>query len=260
LPIGGLIPEPSTATIEPPVHPEEGRSLGTFPLLRIAALFAVALLTRVAPTLGQSRVAGYLIDSVTKQRISNVEILVAPNRQAVTTGDSGSFVIQGLPAGTSTLFFRRIGYRPRALEITIGTRDTLELEVSMTSVAYVIRDLSITAKRNPFIGASNYIGPEQLQSRGREPIGHFLIGIPGFSIRGPHVVSQRGWGLGKSACRVSLWVDGAPMWGIYDLADYTADRIYSIEIYKGVASTPIEYSATSMTPCGAIVIWTHQPD
>jgi hypothetical protein len=211
------------------------------------------------PALAQGRLIGYLVDSASRQRISSVEILISQQRTTITSNENGEFILRDLGAGPNTLFFRRIGYRPRALEISMGERDSLEIEVEMTPMAYVIRDLSVTGRAKPFIGAGRYFGPEQLRSRGREPIANLVLGIPGLRAAGPVIISHRGWNnLGPSArpCALSLWVDGVPLQDYSELIEYTTDRIYSMEVYQGIASTPIEYSMTGMSPCGAIVIWT----
>ncbi len=54
-------------------------------------------------------------------------ILVLPNRRHATTGPDGSFVLEGLPPGTFTLFaYHRLADRPAKIEVTVEPGKTLE--------------------------------------------------------------------------------------------------------------------------------------
>jgi hypothetical protein len=58
--------------------------------------------------------------------------------------------------------------------------------------------------------------------------------------------------MARNACLPRVWVDGRP--SDYFGANMPVGDVYGIEVYRGAAEMPAEFTGDGM--CGAIIIWT----
>jgi len=81
-------------------------------------------------------VRGRVVDADGSLPVPSAPITIVGTRLGAVTDNNGSYVIQGVPAGTQTVRFARIGYSPQTREVTIssGTEATVDFTVSRSAL------------------------------------------------------------------------------------------------------------------------------
>jgi TonB family protein len=195
--------------------------------------------------------------------------LVVAQRQYTT--DDGSFRVVGIPAGRATVAVRRVGYRPRTLEIDVpGTAPvalTLE-QIPQQVAAVVVRE----RQRGPYTGwlqhfnrrrdagFGRFLGRAEIERQNAIRTTDLLRLMPGVQISS---------GIGTSAVRMRnancppfVWIDGTPATaGYLDVDAFPPGTLDGIEVYNGVGSVPMELRGPrGEERCGVIALWSRMPD
>ncbi len=220
--------------------------------------------------------------------LAATDVGIAALGRGTRTGEDGSFVLDALPAGTHELYARRLGHSPLSRRVTLaGEADTVTILLTLSPMAVGLAQVEVreqaTAPAAPALRAfereralSNggaFIGDSILARLEHSSMSNVLRRIPGAMIvrypssRGAYnvigsrrgSVSIRG---GNPVCLFQIYVDGQrrfapasvnveppPDVDEFKVADYEA-----IEIYRGAAQTPMQYSGTG-NPCGTILFW-----
>ncbi len=88
-------------------------------------------------------VAGRIVDAVTRQPLSGVQVSVADRGALSQT--SGAFVVPGVPVGTHTLEARMIGYATITQQVTVASGQTATVNLEMTVEAVGLSEIVVTA-------------------------------------------------------------------------------------------------------------------
>ena len=213
--------------------------------------------------------------------VQDAEVEFTVSGLETTTNRSGMFVFPGVPPGQERLRIRHLTYgeQTRTLELEPGrayrvrgvvSPDPIELEgiqVTATSQNW-FRRMDGLKWRMDRGTESHYVLAQELEMRGYPPVGAALRSVPGIQVRR----SGWQWKVVVGHCREgNFWTSQSPVVyldgiKVYSptvgttgtmpiLSDITSHDIEAIEVYRGAASVPPEYSGSD-AHCGVILIWT----
>lgn len=206
--------------------------------------------------------------------IRNASIVVSSHTATVGTDENGEFTVSGLGPlqGEIEILVKRLGYAPAKLRV--GTAAILDwIRVTLTPYPTPL-PLVHVRERATFLRP----GLAEFQERRDRGIGkhltreQFLVGgassptdalrrTPGVRVvNGP---SGRGIRFQSAAgvrdCMPLVWLDGQAVPGM-EVDQIAIGDIEAMELYSGPSSIPMEFSPpSSMTSCGAVVVWTRAP-
>jgi TonB-linked SusC/RagA family outer membrane protein len=123
----------------------------------------------VTPLLAQGptgSILGHVSDGVSQRPIQGVTVSVG-NKTSVTRAD-GSYLLNGIPAGTDTLRARMIGYAPLNQEVSLEAGQSLIVDLLMTAQAVNLAEMVVVGygeqQAGNITGAVSNITPEQFNT------------------------------------------------------------------------------------------------
>lgn len=196
-------------------------------------------------------------------------LIVVRGRQTQTNA-LGAFQLSPVPAGTTTLFARHIGYAPLSLQVTLFDGDTLTTRITMARIV-TLDSVDVIAQRGieefeerRASGAGTYITREELAKHPSWRLPDFLSRVPGMRVGGSrssgtaYALQGR---LSGSTCYSLVYLDNVPVYfpgqPLFNLHTIPPQDIEGIEYYRGGASTPAKYNRMG-GGCGVLVIWTRR--
>jgi hypothetical protein len=195
-------------------------------------------------------------------------VLVGAKRKD-RANDRGWFVLDSLEAGPDLLVVRAIGYKAQRVPISIAATDTLELEVVLAPQVQVLPDVVVTAYGRELHGiaavaaqrlmrngapASGLITRDDLDTWAQHDLGNALRRA------GAIVLADRAYCPNRNGqpVQMTVFLDGSPSTNDnFDVRSIPPDWIEAIEIYKSVATRPVEFNQTGTIGC-VVVIWTRR--
>lgn len=90
-------------------------------------------------------IIGFVRDSVTRQGIAGVTVLVENTSYRAVTGDSGRYRVANVRAGTYTLSIRRIGYAMASRSVSVGADQTVRADFALVLRATQLEGVVTTA-------------------------------------------------------------------------------------------------------------------
>ncbi|SHG34037.1 Outer membrane receptor for ferrienterochelin and colicins [Fodinibius roseus] len=214
----------------------------------------VVLLLLNNPSFSQTgTIEGRVVSATSGQPLEGVNAGLEGTALGAATGEEGTFIIKGIPAGRYTLVVTSVGYERQKKTITVEAGKTLTLEISLKKATTALdemvvqgvsegRELELSAQSVEAVGLSE----TKLQTA---DLGEVLAQTQGVSVR-------RSGGLG-SGTRFSLngltddqirfFLDGIPLnFTGYSLgiANVPVNLIKRVDIYKGVV--PIRFGADAL--------------
>jgi hypothetical protein len=238
----------------------------------LAAVAAVAAMSGVAAGQQAPDTASVLTGVVLTsdgRPVANADVALVGLGTA-RTDSLGSFAFRGVPAGTVLLRVQRLGLSPIMQPVTLDgvhPRDVVvrfgESRTTLTPV--VVRD-SAVAPRDPtgfeqrrLTGQGVYFTEDYIARRRALRVEHILGSLPGLEVDTSGVVrTDRGrTSIFGDNCRegAQIFVDGVAVAGTYTLRNMSPGALRGIEVYRGVASTPVELRSARMV-CGTVALWT----
>lgn len=230
-----------------------------------------------APALDAQTIQGTLRDRNTDQPIATARVVLlteaGDSAASTITNASGRFVVRSPEPGSFRLHASALGYRettagifdleaggemsvefriypvPIALdEIVVSTRPGLVREGALLTNGFYQRMMS---------GLGRFITPADIEKSQALKLTELLYGIPRVSVLpefgGNRVVMMAPMG----ECGPSVYVDGILVSADgRDLDLLTLSVVEAVEVYRGAAELPLQWSGTAARGCGAIVVWT----
>lgn len=185
-----------------------------------------------------------------------------------TSDSTGAFRIVRIPAGEHRLDLRALGYTAVALTFHIGNDTTSVVQVALIPVPLPTLDIESGQRRGDermrgfhdrrSAGFGRFITREDIERREVSDTKELLRGMPGVRLVGERV--QMASSSSTPRCLVQYFVDAIHIVGApFDfLRQFRPRDIEGIEIYRGPAETPPEYSRGG-AQCGVVAIWTRTP-
>lgn len=216
---------------------------------------------------------GHVVDSTGFGLIGAEITLVKSDKFRTITGDSGAFRIAGLPAGTDVFNVRRIGYESASFTAVLKPGKTHRATMILSPSPQPLPAVSVadTATQTHWLDEfdrrrsgdrGTFITRDQIVRSGARSGTDIIRTVPGVRLVpmrrgiGNQVVMNRG--SGARTCTPTMFVHGLPYSGTLD--DFIADDIEALEVYVGISEIPPELDKVGRGVCGAIVIWTRDPN
>lgn len=249
-----------------------------------AALFIACCLLPSA-SVAQGRVVtlvGTIVDSASGQPLEKVAVYI-PDDVRTDTRRDGTFRLRFVPDETSLILFRKIGYSPRAIRMSLQGREGREIDLGdivMKEAAVTLDPITVETRllsRNPRLtdfyrrkrqGRGLYFSREDILRIQPMVATDLVRRVPGLTV-GCQVLAScipasfRKTAMGDVTCPMRVLLDGVPTAIELDLIPPA--WIAGVEVYKSMALTPLELSTAGTVGvgnpgCGTLVIWTGADD
>jgi hypothetical protein len=252
--------------------------LRTHPIVVTAAALLVAAFPHAAQSQAQSHTAtiiGWIRDS-TGVAVGQADIEVLVVGATARTDSLGRFALRGLQPGAVTVRVRRFGYDPQTFDYVLRAGSEDSIAVTMLPRAQALDPVRTAAAANRQVkeldgfnrrraaGAGTFITRRDIERHNTELLSETLREVPG--IRFVRAGAGRQGLRFDSAnsrsydCQPLYWIDGRKVLGA-ELDDFPASDVEGIELYKGPATTPVQFApARTNATCGTVVIWTRVPE
>jgi len=225
------------------------------------------------PSLDETSIVTATVTDTAGRALPGVEITVLGTELHAVTDESGQVYISGVPARKVTLHIRHVGYKETNIELylTPGVRTntmavlTPALVVPPTLAKVVVHANELVPAR--YAGTSRFddfyrrrangngifLTREFMDARAAERAEDILRSVPGIRIRysgsTPYIDFIR-------CDQVEVYINGFRSHeGFRPFIEMNPREIEAMEIYRGVATVPPEFSPLP-NDCAAIVIWT----
>jgi TonB family protein len=202
---------------------------------------------------------------------AEVSMRVGQLVRRTTTSDDGTFTLPNIPEGPVRLVVRRIGFKPDSFPAAAPGDGRLAL--TLEPIAQKLQAVVVQSRRRgPYTGPhadflrrldngnGRFVTRDQIVKRNAMRTTDLLRSVPGVwmtSSRSGMTVPR----FRASQCDPLIWVDGAPAYaGYFDVDAISPETLEGMEIYSGVASTPMELRGRNGEErCGVIALWTRMP-
>jgi hypothetical protein len=259
----------------------KSRAVSPWPLVALCAVVGAVPLVRAqqppVDTTHRDSTPAVLIGRVTDTAgdpVAGAEITVLKHDSIrAISGDSGEFRLIRLPPGTIVFNVRRLGFEPATFTAVLKPGRTHRAIFSLTSSAVALPAVSVadTAPQTHWLdqferrrssARGTFFTRADIERKGARNGTDILRTVPGVRLApirggtGNQVIMNRG--AGARTCIPAMFVHNVPYSGTLD--DFMADDIEALEVYVGVSEIPPELDKNGRGICGAIVVWTRDPN
>lgn len=195
--------------------------------------------------------------------IADAQVIVEEGRQRFAGAD-GTFLLEGLPAGTRWLHVRAVGYLPAGQAVDLRDADTAQVRVTLAPAPVVLDTVRVqvtplTREMQGFeerrrSGFGFILTEEQLKQRAN--MRSVFLGVPQLRIYGP-AVGQFSLAFQTAAggtCTPTIFLDGRQT-ALVELYDLSPTQLIGMEAYGRPATIPPRFQ-TAMNACGVVAVWT----
>jgi iron complex outermembrane receptor protein len=218
---------------------------------RIRSIILLLLCSLATWATPDGTIRGKVTDQITGAGLGGANIILKRN-QGTISGENGQYLIS-LPAGSNTITFQYLGYKPETRTIFVASGDTIELNVSLTTEVSELDQVVISASRieqkiSELTVSLSLIKPEFLESGHITDAQELINKTSGVEVLDGQASIRGGSGFSYGAgSRVLALLDGLPVmspdagnirWQFLPL-----DHIAQVEIIKGASSVAYGSSA-----------------
>ncbi len=214
------------------------------------------------------RLMGQVLDVLTEAPVVTAAVSIRGRPAVIDTNQQGRFVLTGVPPGEHVLEVRRIGYSPLRHSVTVGQGLTTDVEIGLVPAPVEMEPIVATATRvrrleitgfyerkhwGELTGLGHFITADEIDRWRPSSIAGFVsMMVPGMS-----GLSNRRMSVGFSLqpCPMKQYLDGVLLRGGGIDQFVKPFEVVGIEVYKGPASLPAEFTGSDAR-CGAVVVWT----
>jgi hypothetical protein len=236
--------------------------------LRLVAIALVIHTQRAAG--GQPGALRGVVNDSTGAPIQGADVAIVALHRLVQTDARGRFSFTALPTGDVELSVRRLGYAPRVVHVAVSTGGADSTVIALTELPNVLPGVTASGQRARLAieqfyqrrarGSGTFFTRDEIVDRHAVTITDVLRMAPGVQV----VRTAAGTGIrfmsgsARRGCPPLLWLDGQKAPGM-EVDQVPLSDIEGIELYQGTATTPAQFSQSTSTTCGTIVIWTRLP-
>ncbi|TVP78811.1 MAG: hypothetical protein EA352_01295 [Gemmatimonadales bacterium] len=243
-----------------------------------------------APTLEAQTFRGLVVSDATGEPIRQASVQVRnvddPDRIAggTTTDRDGEFTVWVRTAGNYTIRVEALGYGELTTDtLSLAADEVKSVEIRLDVDAVDIEAIEVTGQRREpaFMrgvrersraGFGTVYTREDLEFRMGAQVADILRTQPGMTVlnrlgQDGQVGIQTGRAPPGAAreCFAAVYRDGVRVYdasmdltdSVWEVLNLGADQIEAIEVYRGVAQVPMEYSGVG-AECGVVAVWTRQ--
>ena len=266
---GGLlvcVPEDATLAVLWAEFGDKSSAQATLAGLRPGERREVEL--RIRDDLHSGRLLGQVVDRTTGRPVATAALSIAGRPEVVESDRMGNFRIAAVPVGTHALDVRRLGYAPLRHSVEVNTGLTTELEVGLVPEPVELEPLVVTTVRSrrleiigfyerkwwgEQLGLGTFFEADYIERWRPLHIEHLLATEASIGLSGGrnNVPVNRRYG----GCRMAVYLDNMNVTGTELRTLVRPFEVAGVEIYKGAASLPAEFSGSN-SQCGVVAIWT----
>ena len=237
---------------------------------------AVNLRLRMGPT-RTGRIVGSVQDAVTERPVTAAAVSLVGRAAVVETDRRGGFVLSDVPTGVREISVQHLGYASLSHGIAVSPRVTTEVEISLVPAPLEMEPIVTTVTRlrrlevkgfyerkrwGERLGSGIFLTSDDIDRWRPSEISHMIAFEAGVQLNcggsgrgGCRLISRRvSRGFRRGGCAMTVWLDGAKIGSSADEFVRPVE-IAGVEIYKGAASIPAEFTGFD-SRCGVVVIWT----
>ena len=214
------------------------------------------------------RLMGQVLDVLTEAPVVTAAVSIRGRPAVIDTNQQGRFVLTGVPPGEHVLEVRRLGYAPLRHSVTVDQGLTTDVEIGLVPAPVEMEPIVATATRvrrleitgfyerkhwGELTGLGHFITADEIDRWRPSSIAGFVsMMVPGMS-----GLSNRRMSVGFSSqpCPMKQYLDGVLLRGGGIDQFVKPFEVVGIEVYKGPASLPGEFTGSDAR-CGAVVVWT----
>jgi hypothetical protein len=237
----------------------------------VGGVCAALLLTSTAAAQERGTLTGVVRDAAGAP-VRDADIGVLALRMLTKTDADGRFKLAKLPPGELLVSVRRIGFLPATVRRVVvpGGGDSISVEMAELAMLEGI-DVSDRSMRQRFWiedfyrrrtrGVGTYFTRDDIERQRASRPSELLRATPGIRfvrLRGGQGVRFVSSSSMRRDCIPMLWIDGQQAPGM-EIDDLPLNTIEGLELYHGPSTTPMQFSQSSMTTCGTIVVWSRIP-
>jgi len=213
------------------------------------------------------RIVGKVVDNETGKPLAGARVGIFDTDHQAITDNSGTFVLTGVAAGIQPLEAELIGYETRKGPIRIVSRETIEIEVRLSTRPIELPPLQVTVRsgrlegvgfyerRDEFGAQGSFITRAEIEKKNPQLFTDLLYNQHGLKVDYEGAGRRRVFINRGVGCTPMLWVDG----NVLDNTNFDILRpevIEGVEIYIG-ANVPIQFHYAA-SDCGVIAVWTRR--
>ena len=197
--------------------------------------------------------------------IAGVRVGLDGIERSAMTDSLGHFLLTGLPGGSQTAEFRRVGFTPLRQNTELHRGAVTRADATLTQRVVTIDSVQVVGRspgsdptgflrRRQQIAGGHFYDHRQIDSLATFKLSDVLRTTPAVIVSSDgHVNVRRNVNNNLHGCSIQLYVDGAPYDGTLD--DFRPDDIESMEVYADGTSVPARFGGVR-AGCGVIVLWT----
>jgi hypothetical protein len=249
----------------------------------------VLVVAAVAPAfLAAQAVTGVVRVDSTGRPLPSVEVLIEDARRQTVTNDEGRYLLEA-PPGIRVVLFRRVGYHPVRMRVTIGKRDTVQLDATLVRQSIQeLPEVGVNVQPLPVpgsvmaafedrrkLGIGTFIDSTELRRFEGRRLGDVLrgrtslriipfqqtVGLIEYRAASPTAKDDDG-----NPCWSSVFLDGVPIYRARSVSmrppdlnrDFDVASLMAIEYYRSASQVPMEFGTGRDSDCGVLVLWTRR--
>jgi hypothetical protein len=218
-------------------------------------------------------ITGTVTATQTGEPVMGVQVLVKGTRRWAVTDQDGSFQLERLQPGSTTVEFRHSGRAPLNYELTLEPNQVVDLAVKIDTRTVALPKIVVQAEESRAAtklgqfydrakrGHGYFITRKDIDDRQPRVLSDMLRRVPGLrvdcSAGGCVVTSFEQTQNMSGGCPLQLFLDGAPYSGEID--QLTPAQVEGIEVYRSSSSAIPPQFNTGNSMCGVIAIWSRVP-
>lgn len=221
---------------------------------------------------------GRVLDSRSGSPLTGASVQLQEAGRDAITNERGVFVLRDVASGPDVITIEMLGYADQEKVIQILGGRAQDIEVRMTTEPIELTPMIVEVRPRSWFsdragledrllsGNGMIFTREDLMELQPRVLGDLMRQVPGARVRttggtysGTWTVQFRGAAnLQGQACNPVIWMDGIKIGNDPVMfRDITGPEIDAVEVYRGAAEVPGEFSGGDAR-CGVVVVWTRR--
>jgi hypothetical protein len=216
---------------------------------------------------GLAVVAGYVVEPG-GQPVAGAEVLVMGTSLTTRVDVHGAYRLERVPPGSQVVRVRRLGFRPRTVQLDVVPHVLNDLDAVLEPTAQVLAGVVIQAEngdmigqlerfaRHKKLGQGYYLTPSEIARRHAIGTADLARELPAAVVRKDGTVASNRGRTPNGCHSATIFLDGTRLADNSTLDDIPASTVAAIEFYPGDAAVPQDLAVGGSAGCGVVAVWT----